>query len=235
MTKLTATKTSYEISKIRCLPFINLVPSSCDAIYTVLKFAAEKLKSGSVEQSCIFLTFDQPLYAKAHDMLLQLIITSSEEEMFSKVILRLGGFHLLMSFMAAIGFIMAGSGLQELWSTIYAPNVAARLMTGHPYTRTLRAHFLTQMAMAKIIFDVDVEISDFLEEFSMHDFDLDEEKSTQMAAKISTILYEKLENLRKHGDTASLWVQYFHACNLMQNFVEAELTGRPTYFNFELI
>jgi len=36
-----------------------------------------------------------------------------------KIVVSLGGVHLLMSFMGAIGYIMEGSGLKELWSTIY--------------------------------------------------------------------------------------------------------------------
>ena len=36
------------------------------------------------------------------------------------VVLRLGGFHLQMSFLGSIGHLMAGSGLQELLETLYA-------------------------------------------------------------------------------------------------------------------
>lgn len=65
----------------------------------------------------------------------------------------LGGFHLLMSFMGAIGYIMAGSGLKELWSTIYATNSIEKMMTGHAYSRAVRAHFLTQLCLGIIILD----------------------------------------------------------------------------------
>ena len=49
------------------------------------------------------------------------IVAESPEEL-ENVIVRLGGFHLLMSFMGAVGNIMIECGLKELWSTVYAPS-----------------------------------------------------------------------------------------------------------------
>ena len=89
-------------------------------------------------------TFDQPLYIKAAD-----IIAASDD--LTKVFVRLGGFHLLMSFMGSIGYIMAGSGLEELWESVYAKGSVVHMMSGHAYSRALCAHFLTQSALAKIL------------------------------------------------------------------------------------
>ena len=55
-------------------------------------------------------------------------VTSTNE--LSSVVVRLGGFHLLMFFMGAIGNIMAGSGLRELWCTIYAKDSTPKLQLG---------------------------------------------------------------------------------------------------------
>ena len=54
------------------------------------------------------LTFDQPLYWKA------LTITQSQRDGsdLNIMVLRLGGFHVQMSFLSSIGYLMAGSGLQ---------------------------------------------------------------------------------------------------------------------------
>lgn len=227
MSELTKFK-SYEMSKIKCLPFINLPPSSHDALFSVLKYTENFLMSENVKQSSVFLTFDQPLYSKAHDMLQQLIHTSVEKNGFSKVIVRLGGFHLLMSFMGAIGNIMAGSGLQEVWSIIYAPNVASQLMTGHSYSRTLRAHFLTQLALAKIIFEKckdqlnsdDLKLLQNSDLSSFSDFD-----NNSIVVELRNILKQQLDSLCVYGKTARLWVQYFQLVNLIRNFIEAERSG----------
>ena len=58
-----------------------------------------------------------------------------------------------MSYMGAIGSIMAGSGLEELWGSVYASGSISHMMNGHAYSRALRAHFLSQAALIKVIFD----------------------------------------------------------------------------------
>ena len=85
---------------------INMDPNQPDTIYSALSYAhglCEKQKLGIAP-----VTFDQPLYIKAVD-----IVQSSPD--LDKVVVRLGGFHLIMSYMGAIGAIMGGSGLAELW------------------------------------------------------------------------------------------------------------------------
>lgn len=44
----------------------------------------------------------------------------SESKTLKDVKVHLGGFHILMSYLGSVGNIMKGSGLQELWATIYA-------------------------------------------------------------------------------------------------------------------
>lgn len=65
------------------------------------------------QQNC-FVKFDQPLYIKAQD------IAAGDNPKLSSVIVGLGGFHLVMTFMGAIGSIMHGSGSQELFGEAYA-------------------------------------------------------------------------------------------------------------------
>ena len=130
-------------SEITTLAFINMDPSDCSTIYTALCYArAQCDKAG---QKTCFVTFDQPLYIKATE-----IVRSSHE--LACVVVRLGGFHLLMSLMGAIGYIMSGSGLQELWESVYAKNSVVHMISGHTCNRALWAHFLTQQALASILF-----------------------------------------------------------------------------------
>ena len=77
---------TYDVSEITTLPFINMDPSDCSTIYTALSYArAQCDKAG---QKTCFVTFDQPLYIKATE-----IVRSSPE--LASVVVRLGGFHLL--------------------------------------------------------------------------------------------------------------------------------------------
>lgn len=68
---------------------------------------------------------------KAHSIISDADSTSP----VGKIVLRLGGFHLLMSFLGSIGNIMEGSGLAELLQTIYAGNSVINILSGHAYSR----------------------------------------------------------------------------------------------------
>ena len=88
-------------------------------------------------QTC-FVTFDQPLYHKA----VKMVSSGTADGDLSSIVVRLGGFHLLMSFMGAVGTIMTGSGLKGVWSTVYAKESTTKMLSGHQYARALRARFL---------------------------------------------------------------------------------------------
>ena len=92
-------------------------------------------------------TFDQPLYMRAQD----LVHSQQGDTHLSNIVLRLGGFHLLMLFLGVVGYVMDGSGLKELWQTVYAPNTTEHMMSGHQYARSLRAHLLSQTALGMLI------------------------------------------------------------------------------------
>ena len=55
-------------------------------------------------------TFDQPLWLKATEI-------ANAKSM--NIVLILGGFHLMKSFMGSIGSLMKGSGLSEALATCY--------------------------------------------------------------------------------------------------------------------
>lgn len=94
------------------MPFINLSASNLTTLYSALIYAAcESKKHG---QMCI-VTFDQPLFMKSIEM----VKSAEQNSDISGIIVRLGGFHLLMSYLGTIGYIMKGSGLEELWETVY--------------------------------------------------------------------------------------------------------------------
>ena len=67
------------------------------------------------------------------------------------IVISLGGFHLLMSFLGGIGTIMGGSGLAETMETIYAQNSVVHMLDGKAYARALRCHFLIESSLQQII------------------------------------------------------------------------------------
>lgn len=204
------------------LPFINAPASSYSTIYTALLTAARKCKSMKQDICCV--TFDQPLYFKAREI----ISSSPADHELSTVVVRLGGFHLLMSFLGAIGYIMDGSGLQDAFSIVYAQASTEKMLAGHAYSRAVRAHTLCNLALGHILL-TRMEISEeettaLLRVLDSTSLDCDYETNPTLAS-----IYQKfkntLEEVEKGGATAKLWVQYFNLTTLMKQFIHAERSG----------
>lgn len=98
-----------ENSTVTFLPIIDLNPSDETCIYSTLLFIINQAKSLKIMVPCV--TFDQPLWLNA---------TGIIEDANVQIVCRLGGFHTLMSFLGSLGNVMKGSGLEELFSQVYA-------------------------------------------------------------------------------------------------------------------
>ena len=96
-------------SQIEYLPIIDNDPNQYSTIYSLLKKNPE-----DSSQRPVVVTLDYPLWIKAVDIVLQLNLP---------IVVRLGGFRTLKSFLGSIGNTMDGSGLEELVATIY-PNTS---------------------------------------------------------------------------------------------------------------
>ena len=163
---------------------------------------------------------------------MDMVAASSSGSELSSVIVRLGGFHLLMSFMGAVGNIMGGSGLKELWSLIYAVDSVEKMLNGHAYGRALRAHFLTQLAL-KIVILRKAEIDDLTIEqiVCLHKSVMDNSISPADASKSPALIrvIEKIDAVQHSASnesrTAALWMQYINQVMLMRDFIRAESCG----------
>lgn len=212
----------FDVSKIRFLKFINEKATDPDTIYTALNYAAT-LTRKKRQETC-FVTFDQPLYYKAREI----IAGCNDDDIIKTVVVRLGGFHMLMSFLGAIGVIMEDSGLKELWSKVYAEKSVDNMLNGHSYARAVRAHFLTLRALGKIILD-DFDIEDSHKTVIKNLLSSDEahtpleilESSLEMENVLKS-LKDNLESIRQRGFTARLWIPYVEMVLLVQAFIRAE-------------
>ena len=109
MQELLKSETSVQKSTITFSPIIDLNPNDESCIYSTLLFVIEQAKRMHVPVPCV--TFDQPLWLKACGII---------EEAGLDIVARLGGFHTLMSYLGAIGKVMKGSGIEELFNKVYA-------------------------------------------------------------------------------------------------------------------
>lgn len=172
--------------------------------------------------SITIVTFDQPLYAKA----IKIVASADNSDPISKIFVRLGGFHLLMSFLGSIGYIMSGSGLQEAMELVYAKNSVVHIMNGHAYERAMRCHFLIQIVLSKLLFDVaevspdlKQKVASFLNNVDLKKIDVDS------AEKLMDEIEELFETLSERSKTSQLWLQYWKQISLVKLFIRAERMG----------
>lgn len=223
MTLITGSRTDYAVSLVNFLPFVNAAPSDYSTLYTILKCASE-MASKEGMKTCI-ITFDQPLYIKARD------IIAAMNFLDIMMVVRLGGFHLVMSFMGCIGYIMAASGIKEIFSLIYAEGSVDKMLDGHSYARAVRAHFILQQALSILIIEElkneNAEFQGLLADEDIFSFDMDIDKiqSNENFEKLHTLFEKKLVEIEKRGKTCQLWVQYFKMVSLLKNILAAERMG----------
>lgn len=87
------TQGEFVVRRINVLPFINHNPSQLDTIYAALCFAQKLTETYNLGVSPV--TFDKPLYAKAPEI-------GESSSNLPNIFIRLGGFHLLMSYLGSI-------------------------------------------------------------------------------------------------------------------------------------
>lgn len=216
----------FETSYVLALPFIDVNPGNPTAIFSALSYAANQSKLA--DQPCI-VTFDQPLFLKAADI----VANAAGNSNIANVIVRLGGFHLVMSFLGCLGKFLEGSGIEEVWSTVYGKATLPHLLSGHAYARSYRAHMMTQAALMMLILeefpDLKLQIATNLEDINRQI--LAKEKSIEEAIddcktkEVMSLFEEKCKLLRERNRTSKLWIQEFQLVNLILDFILAERIG----------
>lgn len=208
----------FETTLVLPLPFINLDPGNLTTIYSALLFAQKMARQHG--QSMCAVTFDQPLYIKAAEMVASADINSPLKQIW----VRLGGFHLLMSFLGSIGYIMSDSGLEDMWTTIYAKNSTTAMMTGHSYARSVRAHFLSHLALMLNL--LKFECFDHIDkEIVQADYLTFERQQNSNLEQIHKMLIDKMQEEECSSRTGKFWCQYIKLIDLVKMFIYAERSG----------
>ncbi len=213
-----------DMSRVEILPFINLDPTKESTIYTALCFAKDQIEKAG--QSVCPVTFDQPLYIKASE------IIAASPELKTCLVARLGGFHLIMSYMGAIGYIMGGSGLDALWQTVYAGATVQHMLNGHAYARALRAHFLTSAALTTLVLSQphcldDVDTNQLRQKFSSlidKDRDVHDIQVDLLVSGLVDVIERASVDVAAFR-TGKLWINYIRQITILKLFIHAERSG----------
>ena len=67
------------------------------------------------------------------------------------MVCRLGGSHILISFLGSIGNLMNSSGLEEAFEEVYSEDTIKHVLSGHATARALRVHIQAQSAVVNHI------------------------------------------------------------------------------------
>ena len=202
-------------------------------IYSILKFVIQQASQLNIKTPCI--TFDQPLFLKAFE------ISQSKK---LPIIIRLGDFHTLMSFLGNVGMVMDSSGLREVMETVYASNTVTHMLSGKAYARAIRCHFLIETSLmlvnllsyhlpsstnnSTIITTENLNslkslYNNLLENpEQLTDIITDE---NNVLNKLSSVIQQYQEDLSNSSRTAKLWIRYLNYVRLMKDFIWAERTG----------
>ena len=106
-----------------------MIPAEPDSMKTVM-VEAQHLTSLTGQEWTIF-TNDQQLFQVAVN------ITWVDQRMFSMFVPRLGGMHMIMSFVGAVGTLMGGSGLEDILKSSFAG--VPKLLSGKKFPQNVRA------------------------------------------------------------------------------------------------
>jgi len=116
-------------TKVNFLPLIDSPPASPSTMMAaVIKAKAVTEKTG---QTFVVFTADQQLYKVA------VHLSWENPAIFSNVYLRLGGMHLLMSYVGCIGSLMAESGIVQVLESTFAG--VLKMLSGKKYPDNVRA------------------------------------------------------------------------------------------------
>ena len=189
-------------------------------------------------QKSSVLTFDQALYCKSKEIQWRMA------DRFQNFVLRLGGFHVVMVFLAVLGKMFRDSGLDDALadSGVYACNTVEQIFRGSHYNRGIRCHKLALESMCRL------QWLAVIEWYATHSVDVDADqiesaisavvKAFQSSDNISECvenlaeetvvvsqLLEKFMKSNSENGTIMFWNQYIDMVCILLRYIRAERDG----------
>lgn len=192
-TQLSREQGHKEEPKTKCVyqPLIDMKPSNPDTMMTAMVRAQEL--TFDTDQRFTLLTCDQQLYRVAVQVL------RTHPEQFTEMYLRLGGMHALMSFVGAVGALMAERGLSDILMEVFGG--VPKMLSGKKFPQNVRALRLLAEAVLRSIIP--------LGQFQTADG-----------------LMKALEAIARQSKTVKLWVDVLiKPVMLMMAYIRAEREG----------
>jgi len=220
-------------------PFLPLSPTNPDVVQESVDYCMTVSKDMG-QEFCV-LTCDQAIYE------IVLALQKKHPTKYDHLILRMGGFHIAMNFQGAIGKLMKGTGLEDLFieGGVCLPGTANKIMSGKDYYQMLRAHTLVENAIYALFWEAFedwlVEKSTGTDELSSLSIQLSKICDTVNSSKDHDVqrackeAQASLDDVMKKMDefvktkctspTSQLWLMYIEMITILKRYISAERAG----------
>ena len=186
-------------------------------------------------QKNTIVTFDQAIYKLAKE------IQWKRPEQFEDMVVRMGGFHIMLNYLGTIGKMVADAGVHELLvdAGLYSDATTGSILKGKQYKRAIRAHKLLREALGVCEWKTFVD-SEFAEgevvtnlqelassvakccqEGSLHTKEVFGEM-TQAVSLLQDSLAKFREKMQAQSELATFWLNYMDSVDLMLTFIRSE-------------
>ncbi|XP_047124615.1 uncharacterized protein LOC124807117 isoform X1 [Hydra vulgaris] len=225
------------LTTIAYLPVIDAPVTEISTINEILKQALTI--ANTLELAHIVLVFDEAVYSKIQ------LVRWKTEEYLSRIVVRLGDFHMLMSYCSGISKIYADAGMQDIFieSGIVASGSINGVLLGKHYNRSVRCHKTLYEALQRLCFQsfldslVNEENCDIIEFLSaMRECIVKENDDFYYHNYKDYIESQKFENLcQRYKDfvdvqcqenaTFNFWYNYIDMIQILLLHIRATRTG----------
>ncbi|PFX14895.1 Uncharacterized protein K02A2.6 [Stylophora pistillata] len=186
--------------------------SNFSTLYTLMKLAQKICESMGQRDSVI--TFDLDLYAKAK----QLQMKYPNE--FKNTVIRMGGFHIALNYLAVLENLYAQSGLEDLLieSGVYVAGTTSVLMLGKSYNKGIRAQKLSMEALFRLLWQAFLEwLSKTLKRWL--------DGFLSCVKSLTSVLEAFRSEEREKSKAFCFWEVYINMVLVLLQFIKAERTG----------
>lgn len=214
-------------SAIHYLPVIEAPPTDQSTIKHILVDAMNH--ADILECDHVMVVFDQAIYSKAQQL------RWTDKNIEQRLVLRLGEFHTVMSYLSAIGKRFKMSGLEDILieANVVAPGSMNGVLSGHMYNRSIRAHKQLFEALSRL------QLAEFFEslndmtreqyEKSIHEaishYTNNQELAVEKLAELEQCFVKYVEEQSNSKPTYNYWRSYLDMVYVLLAFMRATRTG----------
>lgn len=221
-------------------PFVPASPTRVEIVEKSIEYFVDA--SRKLKQDYVVITADEAIYEIVHGL------KEKFPERYSSLVPRMGGFHICLNFLGAIGRIMANSGIEDILveAKVLLRGTANKVISGgKDYYKMIRAHFLIHSAVFELywesftewleqenILDEDVEallteveiLRGYIKEEDFDSAALSYANASNFISCIDT-QRSKFESTFQEYPTARFWIQYIKMVCILQWYIIAERCG----------